>query len=77
MSACDHGFMTTGDPPTGAIADGPWISCPWCSGAVPLTHFAESDEEPGAHEAVCDGCGRRVTFLPPVGPEDETPSAMA
>lgn len=61
----------------GGAVDGPWIRCPWCTGTVPLTYFVESDEELGAQEAVCDGCGRRVSFLPPDEPDDLSPSAAA
>ncbi|WP_045876830.1 hypothetical protein [Pseudofrankia sp. DC12] len=61
----------------GGTVDGPWISCPWCTGTVPLTHFAESDEEPGAQEAVCDACGRRVSFLPPVPPDEPGDAASS
>jgi hypothetical protein len=61
----------------GGTVDGPWIHCPWCPGTVPLTHFVESDEEPGARVAVCDGCGRRVSFVPPEEPDDRTPPAAA
>jgi len=49
-------------------ADGPWLSCPWCGGQVPLAHLVASDEEPYAQVAVCQSCGRRVTILPPDDP---------
>ncbi|CAO5172750.1 conserved hypothetical protein [Frankia sp. AiPs1] len=48
--------------------DGPWLLCPWCDGPVPLSHLVASDEDPGAQVAVCTGCGRRVSFLPPPEP---------
>lgn len=44
------------------VPDGPWLPCPWCSGVVPLAHLVESDDEPGTVVAVCDACGRRVTY---------------
>lgn len=44
------------------VPEGPWLACPWCAGAVPLSHLAESDEEPATVVAVCDSCGRRVSF---------------
>jgi hypothetical protein len=48
------------------MVDGPWLACPWCGGIVPLAHLVPADDEPGAHVAVCEGCGRRVAFTPPV-----------
>lgn len=47
------------------VPDGPWASCPYCAGPVPLAHLVDSDEEPGAVVAVCHECGRRVAFVPP------------
>ena len=51
------------------IPDGPDVSCPWCSAAVPLARFAGSDDEPGMDVAVCPSCGRRVTLQLPLPPE--------
>ncbi len=53
---------------SGRGADGPWLTCPWCGGIVPLAHLVPADEEPDARVAVCDSCGRRVEFLSPTDP---------
>ncbi|CAO5256491.1 hypothetical protein [Frankia sp. AgKG'84/4] len=60
--------MSAGAGGGAARVDGPWLLCPWCDGQVPLTHLVASDDEPGAQVAVCGGCGRRVSFLPPTEP---------
>ncbi|MBL7502248.1 hypothetical protein [Frankia nepalensis] len=59
---------SSGPPAADEPVAGPWLACPWCSGIVPLAHLVPSDEELGAWGAVCDGCGRRVSFLPPEEP---------
>jgi len=64
--------MSSGAAASGSTVDGPWITCPWCGGAVPLSHLVASDEEPGAQVAVCADCGRRVSFLPPDDPNAQS-----
>jgi uncharacterized Zn-finger protein len=50
------------------VPDRPEVSCPWCSGAIPLARFVDSDDELGMQVAVCPGCSRRVDLQLPLGP---------